>query len=184
MINLEKSFLDQGSGDPSYIHGDIQPKTCHIDPEGFIKLIDGSLINPYNTAYQKMLYDREYTAAISPQLLEELHKRKASPKSHRIKDEVWSIGMTTLCAALNKNIDDYYDWNAMKVNMQKIHDDYEMLREIGYSEQMIATINGCLELAEDRRSTLNEIIEFLAPYQDAIRKGQFQFNPNWKVDVN
>ena len=52
------------------------------------------------------------------------------------------------------------------------------MREIGYSEQLICTIQDCLERDESRRSSLKDIEDFLAPYQDNIRKGQHTFGYN------
>jgi len=45
LVVLEKGFLDRG-----YVHGDIQPKTLHIDPNGFIKVMDMTLVNPGHNA--------------------------------------------------------------------------------------------------------------------------------------
>lgn len=52
IINAEKSFMENG-----YVHSDIQPKTCLINQQGHIKLIDNHLINFGKTAYDKVLYE-------------------------------------------------------------------------------------------------------------------------------
>jgi len=178
LMSLEKSFVDMG-----YIHGDMQPKNCLIDPHGFIKLIDNSLINYGKTGYLKMVFEHGYHAILSPQLLEALKIKELQPRHNQVQSEVWSIGLTVLCAALNKDFEEFYDWPNYKIRFERLKDSYEIMRNIGFSEQLISTIGGCLEESEDRRSTLDEVIGFLLPYQDQIRKGQFSFhnmhaNPN------
>ena len=110
LIMLEKSFMTKG-----YFHGDIQPYTMHIDPSGFIKLLDTSLINGTKTPYQKRLNGDDYTAAMSPQLLYSLRNGQNTPQHDQLKSEVWAIGLTTLCASVNTSVSDYYDWNRNEV---------------------------------------------------------------------
>jgi len=170
LVVLEKSFYDKG-----YVHGDMQPKTLHIDPNGFIKVLDITLINPGHNGYKKVFFNKDYTAALSPQQLDYLREGVENPHYDETKSEVWSIGLTTLCASLNRNVDDFYNWKKYEVKWDILKSSYEHMREIGYSEQLISTIQQCLEVDESRRTTLNNIIEFLAPYQDQIRKGQHSF---------
>jgi len=65
--------------------------------------------------------------------------------------------------------------NKYEVKWATLKEAYDRMREIGYSEQLISVIQGCLEKNEARRSTINEITEFLAPYQENIRKGEHTF---------
>jgi len=122
-----------------------------------------------------MKYNKKYGAALSPQQLDCVKENADHLNYDEKKAEVWAIGLTTLCASLNRNINDYYDWNRYEVRYDMLKSSYEQMREIGYSEQLISTLQQCLEVDETRRSTLLEIIEFLAPYQDEIRKGKHSF---------
>ena len=169
-MTTEKSFIDDG-----YFHGDIQPKNCLIDPHGFIKLMDNSLVNYGKTGYLKMLFDSGYTAILSPQLLRCLANKDTHPTDKPLQSEIFAIAMTTLCAALNKKMETYYDWEDYRLRYDRIKDSFEAMRNLGFSEQLISTLSGCLEESEDRRSTLQEVIDFLSPYQDQIKAGQFTF---------
>jgi len=142
-----------------------------------------TLIHPRNGGYDKCLKLKDYTAALSPQQLESLRQRHEDAYHDKVKSEVWSLGMTTICASLNKNINEYYDWKQMTIRWDRLKYAYEMMREIGYSEQLICTLQQCLEKDEARRSTFQEILDFLAPYQDQIQKGQHSFGFNTENDT-
>jgi len=120
---------------------------------------------------------------LSPQQLVSLKNESHTPNHDQIKSEVWALGLTTLCASLNKSINEFYDWNGLTVRWDNLKCAYETMRDIGYSEQLISTLQQCLEENESRRSTFQEIIDFLAPYQDQIQKGQHSFGFNQESDV-
>lgn len=120
---------------------------------------------------------------MSPQQLDSLRNKRDTPNHDQIKSEVWALGLATLCASLNKSINEFYDWQALTVRWDKLKSAYETMREIGYSEQLISTLQQCLEENESRRSTFQEILDFLAPYQDQIQKGQHSFGFNQESDV-
>ena len=109
LIMLEKSFNQKG-----YVHGDIQPYTMHIDPDGFVKVLDMNLVNPSHSAYRKVL-NGKYKAALSPQQMESLRNGDETPHHNEQKSEVWAIGMTTLCASVNSKVNDYYDWSNKEI---------------------------------------------------------------------
>lgn len=106
----------------NYHHGDIQPNNIMIDNEGCPKLIDNSLINYGKTAYHKMIYGEDYTSPLSPALMDAYRVRKVDPIHDKIKSDVFSLGMTTLSAANNKNFNYYYDWSAKRILMRDPND--------------------------------------------------------------
>lgn len=156
LVSLCKIFKDEG-----YCHGDIQPRNILIDENGFIKLIDNSLVNYGRTGYLKMVYEGNYTTALSPQLLESLRSRELKPKHDPIKSDVFSIGITMLCACTNHHINEFYDWKQKEVLYNKIKEAFIKMRRIGFSEQLISRIDGCLEAQEERRLTNEELYRFL-----------------------
>jgi len=173
LVSLLMSFKERG-----YHHGDIQPKNIFIDPHGFIKLSDNSLINYGRTGYLKMIYEPRYHAALSPQLLLAYRSKELHPNHDAVKSDVFSIGITVLCAALNTSIDHYYNWITHTLNMDNIKKSYDEMSRLGFSHQLISTIQGFLEENEDRRTSLEEIYAFLSKYQEAIRRGQMTFVGN------
>lgn len=100
--------------DHDYPHGDIQPQNLLIDNEGQMKIIDTLLINYGETGYTKMVYG-DYKAPISPRLLEALKSKKVNPVHDKVKSDIWSIGMTALCASNNTDFNRYYDWRRLEI---------------------------------------------------------------------
>lgn len=171
LVSLLMSFRERG-----YHHGDIQPKNIFIDPHGFIKLCDNSLINYGRTGYLKMIFEPGYHAALSPQLLAAIRSQEIHPNHDPIKSDIFSIGITCLCGALNTKIDHYYNFAGVPVLRQDaINQSYDKMSELGFSHQLISTIQGFLDTNEDRRTSIEEIYSFLGKYQEAIRRGQMTF---------
>lgn len=171
LVSLLMSFRKN-----EYHHGDIQPKNIFIDPHGFIKLCDNSLINYGRTGYLKMIFEPGYRAALSPQLLTALKSQELHPNHDPIKSDIFSIGITVLCAALNTSINHYYNFTGVPtLKNEVINQSYDKMSELGFSHQLISTIQGFLEPNEDRRTSLEEVYSFLGKYQEAIRRGQMTF---------
>lgn len=170
LISLLMSFKERG-----YHHGDIQPKNIFIDPHGFIKMVDNSLVNYGKTGYLKMIFQPGYKSALSPQLLKAFQSKELHPNHDAIKSDIFSIGITLLCTCLNTSIDNYYNWSVPSLNVDNIRRSYDEMSRLGFSHQLISTIQGFLDDNEDRRTSLEEIYAFLSKYQEAIRKGQMNF---------
>lgn len=171
LISLLMSFKERG-----YHHGDVQPKNIFIDPHGFIKMADNSLINYGRTGYLKMVFEDNYHAALSPQLINAYKSKELHPNHDPIKSDIFSVGISALCACLNTNIHTYYDYTpTTQLKPDAIRKSYETMAELGFSHQLISTIQGFLDENEDRRTSIEEIYSFLAKYQEAIRRGQLTF---------
>ena len=160
LISLLMSFRTR-----EYHHGDIQPKNIFIDPHGFIKLCDNSLINYGRTGYLKMIFEPGYKAPLSPQLLNAFKSKELHPSHDPIKSDIFSIGITCLCAALNTSISNYYNFAGTPTLLQeKINQSYDKMSELGFSHQLISTIQGFLDTNEDRRTPIEEIFGFLSNF--------------------
>src|SRR3990167_4050911 len=134
------SFKNRG-----YHHGDIQPKNLMIDPHGFIKITDNSLINYGETGYSKMimtLTDSKYRAALSPKLMEALPFKEINPRHDAIKSDMFSVGITALIASLNENLDTYYDWRKPEIRFDAIKRSLRRMSDMGFSQQLINTLEG------------------------------------------
>lgn len=176
IVSLLTSFKERG-----YHHGDIQPKNIFIDPHGFIKISDNSLVNYGRTGYLKMVYEPGYKAALSPQLLTALQSKALYPNHDPIKSDIWAVGITALCAALNLRIDNFYDFTLGTLRKDAFKVSYDKMSSLGFSHQLISTIQGFLDESEDRRTTLEEAHTFLSKYMDAIKRGQQSFSNRGSV---
>lgn len=182
LCSVVQTFRQNG-----YHHGDIQPKNILIDEQGFLKLLDNSLVNYGYTGYQKMLSDPRYESALSPLLMEAMRIRATDPIHTKVKSDLFSVGITALCAATNTNINHYYDWRQKRVRMRyppdveekmsregfqpvqdTVGEDLERMRTIGYSEQLIGVIAGLLQYHERDRIGVDELRGFIAKHQSEI----------------
>lgn len=168
LTSITHSFQQRG-----YHHGDIQPKNLMIDQHGFIKLIDTSLINYGETGYSKMIFGKKYTAALSPKLMESLPYGEIKPLDDKVKSDMFSIGITSLCAALNCNKDQFYDWKKPAIKFDSIKRGLNQMVDLGFSKQLVNTIDGLLNPNETARTSNEQMFDFLARNQHAIATGNF-----------
>ena len=159
LVSLTRTFKQSG-----YCHGDIQPSNIVIEENGFIKLFDNSLINYSKNGYLKMVYSSTYTSALSPQLLEALKTRELKPIHDPVKSDIFAIGITTLCAATNLEVDDFYDWRNKEILYNRIKDAFIAMRHHRFSEQLINKIDSCLEVQEERRAGNEDLYQFLTEH--------------------
>jgi serine/threonine protein kinase len=138
-------------------HGDIQPRHVLVDPEGGIKLIEAPLINQYFTGYNRMAFEGDYHAALSPEQLAILKNRKPDVNpGYGEKDEVYSAGITALCSATNSPITEFYDYANYSVKNEQINASLHQMSDIGYSDELVDTIAGMLNQDPSSRATLDQ----------------------------
>jgi len=167
LVSILHSFENRG-----YHHGDIQPKNLMIDPHGFIKLTDNSLINYGETGYTKAIF-RGYKSALSPKLMAALPYKELKPVHDPSKSDVYSIGITALCASLNRNIGNFYDWSKPAINYEAIKSGLVNMAQLGFSKQLINVIEGMLNPNEDSRTSCQTLFNFMETNGHAIRSGEF-----------
>lgn len=164
-----------------YHHGDIQPKNVLVDQSGFVKILDNSLVNYGKTGYHKMVFDSTYTAALSPILIDALKERELNPRHDKVKSDIFSLGITILCAATNTSLNHYYDWVSKRVRMayrdlqeapvpgsikNTVDDDLDRMQNIiGYSPQLVNLLRSMLYENESRRIGIDDLINFLQQQQ-------------------
>jgi len=92
---------------------------------------------------------------------------------HTEKDEVFALGITSLCAACNNPLTDFYDIKTLTLNGDKINQKLAFMRELGYSPQLIQLITGMLALDPAGRPTLANILSVVnQPYSVVGNNGQ------------
>merc|ERR1712151_1398926 len=73
---------------------------------------------------------------------------------------------TTLCVCSYMNYDTFYDYKNYQVRYDLIKQNFDYLRKLGYSEQLVKVIQSCLSETEDKRTTLEELEDFLNPMDE------------------
>lgn len=170
LVSADTTFNREGGA----YHGNLQPSTVMLDNSGVVKIADNQLINFHKTTYQRMLYDRTVKAPLSPNLLAQLKEKKVSPSYDPSKEESWALGMTTLCAATNTNLDYFYDWKVPEIKWHNVHDKLDSLNG-PYSKQVHGFVESCLEETEERRPSLEDHERFLKPYTKEIVEHKLDF---------
>jgi len=170
VTNVDLALAREGGG----YHGDVQPSTVLLDEEGKVKMIDSGLLHLNKTTYQRMLYDRNVKAAVSPQLLDQLQQKKVNPEYDASKEESWGVGMVALCAATNTTLDDYYDWSVPELRRHVLNEKLDSVNG-PYSKQFHGFVQSSLEDTDDRRASLEDHERFLRPYQNDINNLKLDF---------
>ena len=90
--------------------------------------------------------------------------------------------MTTMCIASYMDYNVFYDYKNHLVRYDLIKRNFDYIRKLGYGEQLVRVLSNCLEETEERRTTLEDLEEFLNPIavqdQNEILRSQFSENLN------
>lgn len=171
LVDLDYTLMEESVEAP---HGDIQPKNVMIDEEGNMKLID-NVIATNKVAYDKCNFTDDYFAPIAPEYLDDLRKNKVRPEGKDLnKQEIWSIGITSLAAASGNYPEDYYDWDKKVYLRDRVEEDLDNLSGKKSPEQ-INFIRRCLDENPDTRWGVNEAQDYLRPYKSLAKKKQLSF---------
>jgi serine/threonine protein kinase len=161
-------------------HGDIQPRHVLIDPEGGVKLVEAPLINQYFTGYNRMAFEADYHAALSPEQLAVLANRKPDVAAdYTEKDEVYAAGITALCSATNNPITEYYDYTNYTVKNDAINNSLQQMGSLGYSNELVQTIGKMLNQDPSSRATLDQVDTIANKPHDVVE--EYQVAPNFPV---
>lgn len=143
-------------------HGDIQPRTVHITRGGNIKLLNNNFLMNNQPGYSKMiLSSSKYKSTLSPLLMASMVPKKQSPVHDLLLSDIWSIGMTVMCACTNESFENFYDFGNCSIRYDLVKRNFERMVKIGYSEQLIQMLSEMLEETEFMRLKLHQIEEFL-----------------------
>ena len=135
-------------------HGDIQPKTVHLNEDFEIKLMDNfALFQNERSLRHKMMKNKSYSGPLSPEHL----NRKGTPDLEYTSD-IWAVGLTVLSYASRRPINEFYDWGCFRIDFEKIQKEIARLESFGaYSELLIRTIKSLLVWDPFKRSSLDQL---------------------------
>jgi len=147
----------------SLYHGDIQPKTVHINLEGEVRILNHALLTQGRRGYNKMLTPEisGYKSILSPLQLNALEAQLNNVGDNFIASDIWAIGMTVMCVCSNRDFNVFYDWENYRIRYDLIKRNYDYMNQLGYSENLISIIDKCLEETEARRIKLGALTTIL-----------------------
>lgn len=149
-------------------HQDVQPLNVKVSEAGEISLIDYHCLDPVNfSGYKRMVANYTLSSPISPQLIKSFVSKTFDPKYSIEKNDVWSAGITMVCAATVGGFKDFYDFTYGNINMDKINERLALMKQLGYSDYFIRCIANMLNPNEDYRPSLKDLLNFLNHPQQA-----------------
>ena len=141
-----------------FVHGDIQPRTVHLNKDDEIVLMDNILLFPRNRdSLYKVLNNNAYRGALSPIQMQGFSLKMANVLHNKYASEIWSIGLTALAYAASGDVADFYDWNTKEVRHQLILAEIYRLFTSGYSKTLTNLFKHLLALDEKDRPSLAKI---------------------------
>lgn len=165
--------------------GDVQPRHLLIvkndenPDEGGLKVIEQPLIMQYFTGFDRMLLEADYHAAISPEQMKVLRDNQSpngtirpeayvSRPPYTEKDEIYSMGITQLCASMNNPITDYYDYDNLRIKEGQITADLAELEKKNYSENYVNTLRKMLVPYASERYNLQQVHNIANEYSQIV----------------
>lgn len=162
------------------VHGDIQPKTVHINSLGQIRLMDNLLLFPKgNDNLSKAIENQAYRAALSPAQLKAFAKKQHLVLQNKYSSEIWSIGLTALSFASGVDMPAFYDWSAEIIKFQLIHGELHKLSKYGYSKHLVNLLKHLLASNQKDQPTLERIRDLIPRHNCA--HSLFEGEEDWKM---
>lgn len=112
-------------------HGFIKPSTIIVTqnnkPKPVFALMDMQLITGMDNSLDQMKYSQEdIFAPLSPRQMNSY--KSGSPFYYDSKDDIWALGICTLCYILYEDFNIYYDWKQKEIKSQTLKDRLEALK--------------------------------------------------------
>ena len=112
-------------------HGFIKPSTIMVTqnnrPNRIFALMDMRLITGMDNSLEQMkIFPGEVFSPLSPRQMNSY--KTGSSFFYESKDDIWALGICTLCFIFFEDFNVYYDWNKKAINMNKIQTHLEALR--------------------------------------------------------
>lgn len=142
-------------------HQDIQPVNIFVNPEGEIKLLDLPCYTQRSSGYSKMLISTDYYSPLSPILIKSLASRTPEPKHNIEKSDMFSLGISMLCAATNEHFSTFYDFKKFGIKFGVIVGKLNHLVAKGYSRLFVGTLSNLVHRDESKRPSPEQLLSFI-----------------------
>lgn len=108
-----------------------------------------------------MLISNDYFSPLSPLLLQSLAIRDPNPRHNVEKSDMFSLGITMLCAATNEHFSSFYDFKGFCVNFGVVVAKLNELVAKGYTKLFVGTLSNLVHRDEERRPTAEQLLNFI-----------------------
>lgn len=142
-------------------HGDIQPSNILVTESGETKLIDAMCFTEFNTGFKRMLVNNTYFSPLSPKLMMGYKTRQSDVMQDQEKSDIFSLGITMLCAATNQHFSSFYDFNRAEIRFEMIYSQVQKLQSQGYSRLFVGCLSNILNQNEFERPSTQEVFNFI-----------------------
>ena len=112
-------------------HGFIKPATIIVThnnkPKRNFALMDMRLITGFDNALDQMKFTNgEVFAPLSPRQMNSY--KTGSPFYYESRDDIWALGICTLCYIFYEDFNIYYDWNKREIKMNILQQRLEAIK--------------------------------------------------------
>lgn len=104
-----------------------------------------------------------------------MQERRVNPVYDQNKEDSWGVGMTTLCAATNTTLDDYYNWDIPALKEGAVQERLASIKGPSYSNELHDFIQKSLDFSEETRASLDDHEKFLRSYQKEANEVTLDF---------
>ena len=138
--------------------GDISPKNVLIDQEGEVKLLNFYMVSDFKTSLDFSREHSGYRTTFPPEYLSKLKVLDWSTEDiDKKKADVFSIGMTLLCATSNEYAESFYDWSNYSVKFDKVVKKINLLKSQNFSSDFTNLLVRMLDPEFKKRPTFVEL---------------------------
>jgi len=107
-----------------------------------------------------MLREKDYLAPLDPNLMQTYEKNNYDVV-YESADDVWALGITSLCFLFNEDFNNYYDWSKKRIRKEKIEASIQILHNVNFSPVMLKIVSEMLDTNNYTRITLGRLNELL-----------------------
>lgn len=122
-------------------HEDIQPSNIYVLNNKSLKLLDVTFMNDEKSGFQRKFNEFDYNTPLSPQAMKALMLGPQNGSYDKEKNDIWALGITLLCAFVNEDYNNYYDWPQYRINDTLIRSRIlKLQKDLEYSEKLVGLI--------------------------------------------
>ena len=86
-----------------------------------------------------MLREKDYFAPLDPNLMAAYEKNNYDV-SYESADDVWALGITSLCFLFNEDFNNFYDWSKKRMRKEKVGACLQILQNVNFSQGLLKMV--------------------------------------------